>query len=162
MHFSQQCLGISVTCKIWKKGKRISRVKANEKYMNEFEIQLIKVIQTRQNSPESLPGNNTMADAIGKRLSRWVGDDWKSDGAGWTRVSAWKALHWEGWRRPHRTEEHAQKRSLKTQETLGMSWEQQLSVWDRSCGTWRSCQWNVPDPGRDVATQSARQAETLQ
>lgn len=68
MHFSQQCLGISVTCKIWKKGKCISRVKANEKYMNEFEIHLIKVIQTRQNSPESLPGNNTMADAIGKRL----------------------------------------------------------------------------------------------
>lgn len=67
MHFSQQCLGISVTCKIWKKGKYISRVKENEKYVNEFEIQLIKVIQTMQSSPDSLPGNNTMADAIGKK-----------------------------------------------------------------------------------------------
>ena len=67
MHFSQQCLGISVTCKIGKKGKYISRVKENEKYVNEFEIQLIKVIQAMQSSPESLPGNNTMGDAIGKK-----------------------------------------------------------------------------------------------
>ena len=67
MHFSQQCLGISVTCKIGKKGKYISRVKENEKYVNEFEIPLIKVIQAMQSSPESLPGNNTMADAIGKK-----------------------------------------------------------------------------------------------
>lgn len=32
-------------------------MKENEKYVNEFEIQLIKVIQTMQSSPESLPGN---------------------------------------------------------------------------------------------------------
>ena len=42
-------------------------MKENEKYVNEFEIQLIKVIQAMQSSPESLPGNNTMADAIGKK-----------------------------------------------------------------------------------------------
>lgn len=32
---------------IWTKGKHISRVKQNEKYMNEFEIQSIKVIYNK-------------------------------------------------------------------------------------------------------------------
>ena len=35
--------------------------------MSEFEIQLIKVIQTTQSTPETLLGNNTMEDVIGSK-----------------------------------------------------------------------------------------------
>lgn len=38
-------------CIIWNKGKCVSTVKENEKYMNAFEIQSIKVIQTMQSNP---------------------------------------------------------------------------------------------------------------
>lgn len=45
----------------------MSTVKENEKYMNVFETQSIKVIQTMQSNPQGLPGNNTIADVTGNK-----------------------------------------------------------------------------------------------
>lgn len=42
-------------------------MKENEKYMNVFENQFIKLTQTVQSNPQGLPGNNTIADVTGNK-----------------------------------------------------------------------------------------------
>lgn len=80
---------------IWTKGKHISRVEQNEKYMNEFQIQPIKVIY---NKPWKVIQKNcweitTIEEVSGDKNPRYkLVNIGKVMGPGDWRISGWKAL----------------------------------------------------------------------